>query len=101
MQLQSTDKSLTFMLEDHHDLSAAKEALVTWNAGWSGRTCGRACDDSVTITKVTVQNVEKSAQRRQLGRSAQEGCQRPSDIATRLPNGGTVKVPLSQECQIV
>ncbi|XP_047487795.1 inactive pancreatic lipase-related protein 1-like isoform X2 [Penaeus chinensis] len=97
MQLQSTDTSLTFMLEDHQDLSAAKEALVTWNAGW----CGRACEDSVTITKVTVQNVEKSGQRRQLGRSAQEGCQRPADTATTLPNGGTVKVPLSQECQIV
>lgn len=63
MQFQSTEKSLTFMLENHQDLSAAKEALLTWNAGWSGRSCGRACDDSITITKVTVQNVEKSGQR--------------------------------------
>ncbi|XP_069993042.1 pancreatic lipase-related protein 2-like isoform X2 [Penaeus vannamei] len=101
MQLQSTDKSLTFVLEDHQDLSAGKEILVTWNGGWSGHNCGLACDDGVTITKISLENVEKSSQRRQLRRSAQGGCQRPADTATRLPNGGTVRVPLSQECQVV
>ncbi|XP_042883950.1 pancreatic lipase-related protein 2-like isoform X3 [Penaeus japonicus] len=98
MQQQSSGKSLAFMLEHQEDLSADKEALLTWNAGWSGHSCGHACDDSVMITKVTVLNVEKSGQRKQLGRSAQVGCQQPAETVSRLPNGGTARVPLSQEC---